>query len=105
MKLNIREKIKDSLIMISFFTVLCSFVLGFEKILSLIPLLSIDTRISIAVGISFLLLILAGLKYEKMQNEIYKWKNKDKIKNIYNDHMFKNDENEQQMITDTNKLK
>ncbi len=94
MKLNIREKIKDTLIIISFLIILYSFVIGFEKILSLIPLLSTNTRISIAVGISFLLLILVGLKYEKMQNEIYKWENKDKIKNIHNEHMFKNDENE-----------
>lgn len=68
---------------------------GFSKVLLFLPndFLGFDNaRYSIAFGLSCLLLIVVGLKYEKMQNEIYKWKNKDVLINDFNKHIFQNDD-------------
>jgi len=69
---------------------------GISKLLYFIPndFMNIDeAQMYIGLTISFCLLIALALKKEKMENEIYKWKNKEKISNIFNKHSFEEKNN------------
>lgn len=93
---EICKNFKKFLLVIFWIIILLALAFGFNKFLFFLPynFLGIENaRIGLSITVSFLLLIYFGLKYEKMQNEIYKWKNKDKIINRFNEHIFgKNDE-------------
>jgi len=90
------KNFKRFLLVVFWIIILFALAFGFSKFFFFVPcnFLGLENaRIGLGAAISFLLLIYLGLKYEKMQNEIYKWKNKDKITNQFNEHIFKdNDE-------------
>lgn len=94
---ELTKKLKRSLLVLFWIFILFALSFGLNRILFFLPndFLSLkNARLSLSMGISSLLLIYLGLKYEKMQDEIYKWKNKDKIINQFNEHIFKDDERE-----------
>ena len=92
---GLNKKFKRFLLVVLWIIISFALAFGFSKFLFFVPynFLGLENaRIGLGAAISFILLIYLGLKYEKMQNEIYKLKNKDKIINQFNKHIFeKND--------------
>lgn len=93
MFLKIKENIIRFFVITFWLIIFIATGLGVARMLIYLPInLSSSERTSTGLVISFALLIALGFKYEKMNSEIYKWKNKDKIINKFNEHIFKNDD-------------
>lgn len=93
---KLKDKIKGILKVIFWIMIFYCLGVGISKLLYFIPndFMDIDeARMSIGLTISFFLIIALALKKEKTENEIYKWKNKEKINNTFNKHIFEEEEN------------
>ncbi len=91
MKEIIFEKFKYLFAVIVFIIVLAALILGFIDLLTFLEL-SNDTAITISVLVSFTIIFFIIWKYEKLRSEIYIWKNRDKIENTFNKHMYEDDQ-------------
>lgn len=88
---KIWDKIKNEVYLVFWLFIFFVLWLGFQEILFFLPNHTQHfgyVRSFTSGIISFFLLVMLGLKYEKMRSEIYKWKNKDKIINQFNKHYF-----------------
>jgi len=66
------------------------FTVGLYHVIKYIPIIIIDQdlRIAISVGGAALVFVYISKKYSDLKNDLYKWKNRDKIENEFNKHMF-----------------
>jgi hypothetical protein len=88
---KIWDKIKNEIYLVFWLFIFFVLTLGFWQILFFLPSHTenlIYVREFASGIISLFLLVMLGFKYDKMKSEVYKWKNKDKIINQYNKHMF-----------------
>ncbi|MFA6184489.1 MAG: hypothetical protein WC682_05355 [Parcubacteria group bacterium] len=88
-------RIKRLFIVVAWGLLLLIVFFGIDRLLTLIPLKLLeneDRKSYISAVIITFIFIFFFTKYEKTQNKIYKLKNKDKIINPFNKHIFKNDD-------------